>query len=302
MSLNTAPVQEIRYLAGIDGGGTATRACLVSCAGEQLGFATAGPSALGQGVDQAWRNVLAALEGAFRAADIARWQRAQCALGLGLAGAIVPAQRREFLARAEGFRHVELASDGYTMLLGAHAGSPGAVVASGTGSIGEALQADGLHVVIGGWGFPVDDEGSGAWIGMRAVREAQNAIDGRAPHGPLARAVHKAIGDNRDAVLAWSRRAGQHAYAALAPLVFDAAATDPAASRLLDDAARALDDIARALDRDGTLPLVVSGSVGTRLVARMSAEMRARLVEPAGDAVDGALRLVRAALDRRIPA
>jgi glucosamine kinase len=111
------------------------------------------------------------------------------------------------------------------------------------------------------------------------------------------RAVHAAVGDNRDAILAWSRRAGQNAYAALAPLVFDAAASDPVAADLLDAAARTLGDIALALDPEGDLPLVVSGSVGTRLTARMASQVRARLVEPAGDAVDGALRLIRATLD-----
>jgi glucosamine kinase len=295
--LNQAALGNVRYLLGVDGGGTATRACLASADGERLGCAEAGPSALGQGVDQAWHNVLLAIERAFADARVPRWEARECAIGLGLAGAIVAAQRGDFLARGNAFGRVALASDGYTMLLGAHSGGPGAVVAAGTGSIGEALHRDGRHVVVGGWGFPVDDEGSGAWIGMRAVRAAQNALDARAPSGPLVRAVLAAIGDNRDAILAWSRRAGQNAYAALAPLVFDAAASDSLAADVLDAAARALDDIALALDPEGALPLVVSGSVGTRLTARMASEVHARLVEPAGDAVDGALRLIRATLD-----
>jgi glucosamine kinase len=295
--LNPASSPAVRYLIGIDGGGTGTRACLVNAEGTPLGRGEAGPSALGQGIDQAWANVLRAIDGAFRAARVPRWEPPECAVGLGLAGAIVPTQRGDFLARGSAFGRLALASDGYTTLLGAHAGRPGAVVAAGTGSIGEALRHDDEHVVVGGWGYPVDDEGSGAWIGMRAVREAQNAVDGRAPEGSLVRTVQSVIGNDRDAILLWSRRAGQHAYAALAPLAFDAAASDPFAAKLLDAAARALDDIATALDPDGALPLVVSGSVGSRLADRMSAKVRARLVKPAGDAIDGALRLVRAALD-----
>jgi len=283
----------IRYLAGVDGGGTRTRACVAAPDGAVLACGEAGPSALGQGIAQAWENVLAALERAFRAAGIEAWDERECALGLGLAGAIVTSRHAAFVGAApRSFAQITLASDGYTLLLGAHGGEPGAVVASGTGSIGEALRRDGTHVVIGGWGYPVGDEGGGAWLGMQAMREAQRALDGRAPEGALVRAVLAATGRDRDALLAWCEKAGQHAYASLTPHVFESAMIDPAAEALLARAAGALDAIAAALDPHGALPLVVAGSVGTRLAPRLSAGARNRLVEPAGDAVGGALRLV----------
>jgi len=287
----------IRYVIGIDGGGTGTRARLTRADGEVLGFAEAGPSALGQGVQQAWKNVSQAIEGSFHAANVQAWQPAECAVGLGLAGAIVPKHNRDFMQVANRFGEIELANDGYTALLGAHGGGPGAIVAAGTGSIGEALRNDGAHVSVGGWGYPVGDEGSGAWLGMRAMREAQLASDGRGPAGPLVHAIRAVAGNSREALLAWCERAGQHAYAALAPLVFDTEATDIRSAQLLNDAARAIDGIVLALDPDGRLPLVVTGSIGQRLQRRLAPSIRARLVEPAGDAVDGALRLIRARLE-----
>jgi glucosamine kinase len=110
-------------------------------------------------------------------------------------------------------------------------------------------------------------------------------------------AIWAVTGNSRDALLAWCEAAGQHAYAALAPLVFDTEATDSKAAQLLNDAARALDDIALALDPDGRLPLVVTGSIGRRLQPYLAPSIRGRLVEPAGDAIDGALRLIRAQLE-----
>jgi glucosamine kinase len=282
----------VQYVIGIDGGGTGTRARLVRPDGEILASAHAGPSALGQGVPQAWRNVSQAIEASFHLANVDGWRPEECAVGLGLAGAIVASYRRDFLQMAHRFARVELASDGYTTLLGAHGGRPGAIVAAGTGSIGEALRNDGTHVSIGGWGYPVGDEGSGAWIGMCAMREAQQASDGRATAGPLVHAISKVTGASRDALLTWGERAGQHAYAELAPLVFETEATDAKAAQLLDDAARALGSIALALDPQGGLPLVVTGSIGDRLRPRLAASIRARLVESAGDAIDGALRLI----------
>ena len=55
----------IAYQIGIDGGGTGTRARLVSAQGAVLGFGASGPSALGQGVDQAWEHVTQAIDAAF---------------------------------------------------------------------------------------------------------------------------------------------------------------------------------------------------------------------------------------------
>jgi glucosamine kinase len=283
----------VHYLIGVDGGGTATRARLIRPEGEVIGFAEGGPSALGQGIEQAWRNVSETIAGAFRAAGVERWTPDECAVGLGLSGAIVASQSREFLHAARQFEHLALANDAFTALLGAHAGGPGAIVIAGTGSIGEALRADGTHVSIGGWGYPIGDEASGAWLGMQAMRETQRAVDGRARPGALVAAIQALAGDTREALLAWCEHAGQHAYASLAPRVFESEGADACAAELLLAAARAIDDIAVALDPEGALPLVVAGSIGQRLQPKLAPAVRARRVEPAGDAADGALHLIR---------
>ena len=294
--MTPARIAAIRYHIGIDGGGTRTRARLASAEGDVLGHAESGLSALGQGIEQAWRNIAQAVDFAFADARIAAAPREQCALGLGLAGANVRRRCDDFIAQAPPFAHIALDTDAYTTLLGAHEGRPGAIVAAGTGSVGEALRRDGLRIAVGGWGFPVGDEGSGAWLGLHAMRETHRAVDGRAPVGPLVGMVLASAGTTREALLGWCDRPGQNAYAELAPLVFAAAAADPFASRLLDRAARSLQEIAAALDPEGTLPLAVCGSIGEKLLARFTAPIRQRCVEPAGDAVEGALRLLRQAL------
>ena len=294
--LTPARSQAIPYRIGVDGGGTHTRARLFSADGAVLGFAVSGPSALGQGIEQAWKHIGQAVDGAFADARLAPAPRERCALGLGLAGANVRQRYEEFLRRAPAFAQVALDTDAYTTLLGAHEGRPGAIVAAGTGSVGEALRRNGLRVAVGGWGFPVGDEGGGAWLGLRAMRETHRAVDGRAGVGPLVGAVLALAGTSREALLGWCDRPGQNAYAELAPLVFDAAATDPFAAALLDRAARSLEEIATALDPEGVLPLAVFGSIGQRLLPRFEASIQARCVEPAGDSADGALRLVGQAL------
>lgn len=284
--------QGIRYLIGIDGGGSGTRACLASPDGARLGYGEAGSSGLGRGIQESWRQVQFAIDRAFTAAGLARAAQDECAAGMGIAGAHSREHADEFLRVAPPFARLRLDTDSFIALLGAFGGRPGAIVVSGTGSVGEALHPDGRRQVAGGWGYPVGDEGSGAWLGLHAMRATQRALDGRGPSGPLARAVLAATGATRDVLQDWCENAGQRAYAQLAPLVFDAAATDPAAEALLVRAALALEEVATALDADGALPLAVYGSVGQRLLPRFGARVGARCVTPAADALDGALRLV----------
>jgi len=288
-----------RFLIGIDGGGTGTRARLVGREGAVLGSGDAGPSALAQGLDQAWTHIQQAITRAFAAADLALPPMRDCAVGMGLSGVHSPARRDAFLKMTpQPFAHIAVDTDALTTLLGAHQGRPGAIVAAGTGSVGEALWPDGRRGSVGGWGFPVGDEASGAWLGLRAMAHAQCAIDGRAAPGPLARAVWGVAGATQAAVQDWCAVAGQNAYAQLAPLVFDHEADDAAAAALLQLAADDLNAMAVALDPHGELPLAMCGSLGRRLEPRLSATVRARCVPPAADSAEGALHLVRQSLAR----
>jgi glucosamine kinase len=283
----------VEFLLGVDGGGTSTRALLARRDGPVIGQGQAGPSALGQGITQAWTQVELAIRHAFESArlPVPAWKR--CALGAGLSGVSNRPWRDEFVARNIGFARLEAETDSYTMLLGAHGGKPGAIIAAGTGSMGEVLRADGSRFTVGGWGFPVSDEGSGAWLGLRAVRLAQCALDGRVNTGTLARHVWAVCGGDRDTLQAWCDHAGQFAYAQLAPAVFDAEASDPAAAQLLSRAVSELEAIALALDPQGGLPLAVCGSVGRRLAERLAPAIRSRLVEAADGPAAGALTLIR---------
>lgn len=303
-ALNTSP--NPTWLVGIDGGGSSTRARLHDAKGRTLGHGRAGPSALGQGIAQAWRHVGQALDAAFADAGLTRASNQELALGLGLAGVERPSRRDEFLAADPGFGRCAVFSDAQTALRGAFGGGPGMVIAAGTGSIGLVQRRDGTQHRTGGWGFPAGDEGSGAWLGLRAMQVAQTALDGRAPAaGPLARAVWRIAGADADALLRWCEGAGQHAYAQLAPAVFDAAANDgdPAAVALLDAAAaelaRHIDALVAGSAPDQDLPIVLAGSIGVRLRERLPSALRARCVAPRGDSIDGALALLRDALNDR---
>lgn len=288
----------VEYLIGVDGGGSGTRVLVRRAGADVVGSGTAGPSALGQGVAQAWDNVLAAVRRAFADAGIASPPLNRCAMAAGLSGVSHGPWRDAFLACDPGFAELLVETDSFTMLLGAHGGRPGAILIAGTGSIAEALRADGTRATVGGWGFRVGDEGSGAWLGLQAVRHGLAAFDGRVNAGPLARRVWMHCGEDREQLQAWCAQAGQFAFAQLARAVFECEESDPVAAALLQAATGELEELALAIDPPGRLPLAVSGSIGRRLAPRMRPVVRDRMVAARAGAAEGALMLAQRALQK----
>lgn len=282
----------IDYLIGVDGGGTGTRVRLAKIDGAELSQGFSGPSGLRHGIANAWNAVNAAVAEAFNAIGIAAIPFRSCAIGLGLAGVHNKEWAAQFRAANPGYGAFVLDTDGFSTLMGAHRGGPGAIVAIGTGSVGEALRPDGARVEVGGWGFPAGDEASGAWMGLRVLNHVEQVLDGRAEGGAFAREVIKALGGDRDAVQVWLGRATQTDYASLARFVVAHGGLDAVAMGILEHAGREVASIARALDPSASLPLALCGGLGEPLLAYLPAETRARCRPPHGDSAAGALRMI----------
>jgi len=287
----------IDYLIGVDGGGTKTRVRLARRDGAELAHALGGPSALRHGIERSWNTVNRAVLEAFAAIGIDKIPMHACAIGLGLAGVHNKDWAAAFRAANPGYGACVLDTDAFTTLMGAHAGRPGAIVAIGTGSVGEVMLADGRRIEVGGWGFPAGDEASGAWMGLRALNHIQHVLDGRVEGGPFAHEVIDACGGNRDALQVWLGQAGQTEYASLARFVVAHGGSDATARAILQHAGREAAEIARALDPDGALPLALCGGLGDTLRAHLPADTLARCSPAHGDSAQGALRMIAAHLD-----
>ncbi|RQT06859.1 BadF/BadG/BcrA/BcrD ATPase family protein [Burkholderia contaminans] len=282
------------FAIGIDGGGTGTRAVLADRHGRELAQGRGGPSGLGLGIERAWASIGAACADAFTQAGFA-FDWSQCALGCGLAGVNNAAWLAAFRAQAPlGALAVE--SDAYTTVVGAHGGAPGLIVALGTGSIAAALDAAGACRIAGGFGFPSGDEASGAWLGVRALAYAQQALDGRVPRDAFASALLAETGaQDRDALVQWSCDANQTIYARLAPIVF-AHRAHPVASALIAQAGDEIGKMIDALDPQQALPVALCGGLADALAPAVPARHAVRLRAPLDDSAHGALRLALQAL------
>ncbi|HEB3533826.1 TPA: ATPase [Burkholderia cenocepacia] len=282
------------FAIGIDGGGTGTRAVLADRHGRELAQGRGGPSGLGLGIERAWASIGAACADAFTQAGLA-FDWSQCALGCGLAGVNNAAWLAAFRAQAP-LGALAIESDAYTTVVGAHGGAPGLIVALGTGSIAAALDAAGACRIAGGFGFPSGDEASGAWLGVRALAYAQQALDGRVPRDAFATALLAETGaQDRDALVQWSCDANQTIYARLAPIVF-AHHTHPVARALIAQAGDEIGKMIDALDPQHALPVALCGGLADALAPAVPARHAARLRAPLDDSAHGALRLALQAL------
>ncbi len=257
---------------GIDGGGSHTVALLARRDGAVVGRGEAGPAnARGVGPGPALRALDAAIDRAFTAAGRPRGPVAAACLGLAGVGRPEDEQPiRQWAERARLANVVDVTADVPLLL---EAGTPagwGVAVVAGTGSIALSRAPDGRTARAGGWGYVLDDAGSGYALALAALRAIVRAADGRAPATALTESVLAGLGlarprDLVDAV--HGGRLDRAALAALAPRVIEAAqAGDAIAAALVlreaSDLALAVMTAARhlGLDRDA-VPLALAGGL-----------------------------------------
>jgi glucosamine kinase len=150
---------------------------------------------------------------------------------------------------------------------------------------------------VGGWGLPLSDEGSGAWLGGEALRRVLWAWDGRIPWSPLLRALFANFDNDPHAIVDWSAAASPRQFGSFTRAVVDHAAHgDAMATELMQLAAVHIDALAARLIAAGAARLALVGGFGPSLKPWLAADTLSHLVEPEGDALDGALRVARSAV------
>jgi len=278
---------------GIDGGGSRCRARIEDEYGTALGEGSSGPATTRLGIDQAWRSILQACAAACEQAGIAREDFALMHAGIGVAGLGRRGAQAALKEIAHPFASVRFIGDGLAACLGAHGGADGAIVVAGTGSIGVGL-IGGRELRFGGYGFPISDEGSGADIGLQAIKLALCAADARGETSPLLEELLGAFDHDPLQAVAWSEQATATDYAAFAPMVLrHATGGDPIGRRIVERAAIAIGDLLNMFLRYGIDRLSLVGGLSGPIAPWLTSDLRGRLTPPDGDAIAGALLVAR---------
>jgi glucosamine kinase len=284
-------------LLGIDGGGSRCRARLYNLSGAKLGEGTAGPANIRLGVDQSFASVLQATSLCMSQAALSPRDFGRIVACLALAGASEPNDLDAARRHKHPYRKAVFVTDAQAACVGAHGGGNGGIVVIGTGSIGWA-ELNGRGYRVGGWGWPISDEGSGAWLGCEALRRTLWAHDGRISWTALLSSLFEKFRSDPHAIVRWMTSALPRDFATFAPAIVEhASANDPTAVELLRLAGGHIDALARRLVAFGVDRLSLAGSLAAAIEPWLQDATRHHLVAPLGDAVAGALRLARDAAE-----
>lgn len=280
---------------GVDGGGTGCRARIEDAESRVLGTGIAGPAAVRLGIDKSMAALKSACFAAAAEAGLPPEALASMDAGIGLAGIGRKGALEQIMAQPHPFRSAVYVNDANIACIGAHGGRDGGIVIIGTGSVGLAV-VGGREIRFGGYGFPISDEGSGADLGLQAIRVALRAYDGRAVATGFTREVMARFQNDPFEAVAWMDRATATDYARLAPLVMrHADAGDPVSRRIVRDAAEQIDELIRQLVGSGAPRVALLGGLASPMEPWLAPDAQRSLSPVEGDAVAGALYLARRA-------
>jgi len=283
-------------MIGVDGGGTKCKVRVEDADGRLVGQAVSGPANVRLSVEAAWQSIRDALDNALKPLGISWVEPGAYLLQgcFGLAGVEIPEARKAFLSYSHPFTRLELTSDAHIACVGAHHGADGGIIIVGTGAIGYQIQ-QGKNSRVSGWGFPHDDEGGGAWLGLEAVKLTFQWIDHRVEKSPLVQDIFSYFDDDLNHFVKWSNEATSSDFARLAPLVINHAQQEEvAAIRLLKKAAHAIDRIGHAMFKmqEKPVPCCLIGGVAPFVEPLLNEELRSRLVTRKDEPSVGAILLM----------
>lgn len=282
----------VDFFIGVDGGGTSCRAVVATSDGQIIGYGKSGSANIVTDSALALRSVMDAVAQAFAAAGLDHNQYENSHAVLGLAGGNVEDAGAP-IARQLPFAHSDVEFDGLIALQGALGDTDGAVAILGTGTA-YIIRQRGQVYSLGGWGFPISDLGSGARIGQSALQECLLAYDGIHPSTALSTALLDKFDNRPDNLVEFARDASPGDFGEYAPMVFRFADEgDAAALRLLANAASYVSETLDVLIAKGCKRISLLGGMAPLYKRWLPQHQQALAVEPAADALTGALQLAR---------
>jgi glucosamine kinase len=286
------------FFIGVDGGASKCIVRVEDSDGHLLGRAITGPANIRISVEQTWQSIYDALSQILNPLSLSYDNPDDhFHAGLGLAGCECEKQYHDFLSRSHPFSTLKVISDAHMACLSAHGGKDGAIIIAGTGVVGWQIE-NGIITKVSGYGFPHDDQGSGAWLGLQAVSLTLQAIDGRLPKSFFTNTIFNYFQNNVTQLLEWANQATSTDFAKLAPLIIDLDnQNDKTANELLRRAANAIDQVFAALQakqQDQTkLHCALLGGIAPYLQKYIGEALKAHWVAPLAAPDEGAVKWIK---------
>lgn len=237
----------IKYLLGIDGGGTKTEFLLTDIDKNEIRRAVLGTS---NPVNIGIKNAKSILRQGI--SEICEgFDYAEISVFAGLAGGDADDIKTEisrFLGEL-GFGAYSNGTDADSAIAVALKGKNGTAVIMGTGIIAFSRSDGGLHRV-GGRGYMIDKGGSGFCLGSDALNSAFEVLDGRGGSKLILSLIEKKLGKSLESSVAEIYAGGATYVASFAPVIFEAYTQgDAEAERIIDRNAREAAKLITAADK-----------------------------------------------------
>ena len=233
----------VKYLLGIDGGGTKTEFLLTDIAHNEINRVILGASnPVNTGIENTKQILTQGISLACKGIDLN-----QISVFAGLAGGISGDNKKviaDFLSLF-GFYSFANGSDTDNAVQITLGDDDGVSVIIGTGIVAFAV-ADGIRYRIGGWGYLIDKGGSGFAIGSDALNAALRYHDGRGGSKLMLDLIEKQTGKPLQDCIGDIYSGGTTYVASFAPVVFEAfEKSDRCAENIICKNAQEIADIIR---------------------------------------------------------
>jgi glucosamine kinase len=280
----------VEFVIGIDGGGTSCRAAFAGRDGRVRGRGKSGAANIRTDLTGARASIVEAARLAIIEAGEDPAMINKTPAVLGLAGSNVGTYRQQLEAILPFSRNL-VVSDALIALEGAVGTGDGAIAILGTGTA-FMVRKDGQSRAVGGWGFLVGDQGSGARIGRDLLEETLLAFDGIAEASDLSRALLGVFRNEPSDVVEFTASAKPGDFGGFAPMVFEHAAKgDAVAKKIIDRAVKHIEASLHVLDMRPGDPLCLLGGLAQLYAPLLSPSVQSVLKPPAQDALGGAVAM-----------
>ncbi|WFU07613.1 N-acetylglucosamine kinase [Rhizobium sp. CB3090] len=278
------------FAIGIDGGGTSCRAAVTDRMGNVLGTGKAGAANILSDLENSLINIVASARQALSDAGLDPELASELPAVVGTAGANVGDYGKR-IEKALPFASGQVVTDAMIALQGALGDADGIIGAFGTGSVYNARR-HGKVWGIGGWGFIVGDQASGARLGRDLLERSLLAHDKVCLPSPLTEQVMAEFGGDPERVVEFAHSARPKDFAHYAPTVFEYAERDDViAVGILKTAVNAITESLDALLWPECPSICLLGGLAKAYQPWLDARHKALLTEPKGDVLSGAVEL-----------
>ncbi len=275
---------------GIDGGGSSCRAAVADRSGKILGRGTAGPANILSNLQGSLENIILAAKEALRDAALPPETVSSVSAVVGVAGANV-GNYSSRIEKALPFADGKVVTDALIALQGALGDSDGVIGAFGTGSVYNARR-HGTISGIGGWGFIVGDQASGARLGRDLLERSLLAYDKVRRGSALTEKIMAEFENDPEKLVEFAHVSKPKDFARYAPVIFDHANNnDEVAVGIVSEAAAAIGENLDALIWPECPAICLLGGLAKAYRPWLAERHVALLAEPKGDVLQGAVEL-----------